>query len=72
MLLPTLKSSRASLARPNHKLRAWGDSNPRPSEPESDALSTELHALGDCRKSELSESRDKTSVTTSIAGIRPQ
>lgn len=24
--------------------RAWRDSNPRPSEPESDALSTELHA----------------------------
>ena len=27
-------------------VRAWRDSNPRPSEPESDALSTELHALG--------------------------
>ncbi len=25
--------------------RAWRDLNPRPSEPESDALSTELHAL---------------------------
>lgn len=25
--------------------RAWRDSNPRPSGPEPDALSTELHAL---------------------------
>jgi hypothetical protein len=30
-----------------YSLRAWRDSNPRPSEPESDALSTELHALSD-------------------------
>ena len=46
--------------------RAWRDSNPRPSEPESDALSTELHALALCEYN-ISLTTDEVNLIANIA-----